>query len=137
MKKIIVCVALLFITLSSFSQYSNPGQTLTREDYLKKSKNQKTTALVFLGGGAVLIGAGIITGSREEVSFNAAATAVVVAGIGVLSVVGSIILFNASSRNHRKAMNATAYFDMRQYPFARQAGLTFRSFPALSVKIHF
>jgi hypothetical protein len=137
MKKILVCTVLLMLTISSFSQNTNYGQTFTREEYLKKSRNQNTAAWILLGSGVALAGAGIITGNQNEVSFENAATGVVLACIGVLSVAGSITLFSASGRNKRKALNASAWFNIPSYPFDRHTGVSFRSSPALLVKIKF
>jgi hypothetical protein len=50
MKKIMLCTMLLFLTASLFSQQTNP-QSLSRQDYLEKSKKQKTAAWILLGGG--------------------------------------------------------------------------------------
>jgi len=137
MKKIIICTMLLFVTTSSYSQQTNPIQPLTSQDYLKKSKSQKTAALVLLGGGTVLIGAGLLIGNRKESSFDDAATGGVIAGIGILSTIGSIPLFIASGRNKRKAMNVSTYFEIRKNPAITQTGTAFHSSPSLSIKINF
>lgn len=137
MKKIIVYAMLLFVATNSFSQQTSPAQPLTHQDYLKKSKSQKTAAWILLGALPVLTGAGLLIGNRKESSFNDAATGAVIAGIGVLSAIGSIPLFVASGRNKRKAMNVSTNFELRQNPVARQTRLAFRSFPALSIKMNF
>lgn len=49
MKKIFFAIVLIIIYSTSFSQ-----------DYLQKSKNQKTTAWIMLGGGGALILTGIV-----------------------------------------------------------------------------
>ena len=61
MKKIIIYAMLLFVTANALGQQINPNQPLTRQDYLKKSKTQKKTAWILLGGGtAVAAGAAIL-----------------------------------------------------------------------------
>ena len=135
MKKIIIYAMLLFVTASSFSQQLNPIQ-LTRQDYLKKSKNQKTAAWVLLGGGIALMGTGILIGSGNEVSFDNAETSVIIAGIGVLSTIASIPLFIASGRNKRKAMNASTYFKIEKTQTIQQTGISFHPLPAISIKIN-
>ena len=137
MKKVIVYAMFLFMTTSAFSQQTNPSQPLTRQDYLTKSKNQKTGAWVLLGGGAVLIGTGLLIGNREESSFDDAATGAVVGVVGVLSLIGSIPLFIASGRNKRKAINVSTYLEMRQNTVQPETRLTLRSSPALSLKLNF
>jgi len=71
--------------------------------YIKKSKSQKTTAWVFLSGGVVLMGTGLLIGNRESSSFDDAATGVIIGGIGFLSALGSIPFFVASGASKRKA----------------------------------
>jgi hypothetical protein len=54
MKKATSCVLFLVITASSFCRQTK----LSHEDYMLKSKHQKTAAWVLLGGGAALLIAG-------------------------------------------------------------------------------
>src|SRR5438045_9207630 len=105
MKKIIAYAMLLLITTNSFSQQTNPSAPLN-QDYLKKSKNQKTAAWVLLVGGIALVGIGVLIGDQKQSTFDDAATGGVIAGIGILSTIGSIPLFIASGRNKRKAMRS-------------------------------
>lgn len=136
MKKIIVFPLLLLLSAASFSQQKSPSPTLTKQDYLKKSKNQKTAAWVLLGGGAVLAGAGFLIGDSKESSFNDASTGAVIGGIGVLSMIGSIPLFIASAKNKKRGMSASAYFKKEDIIIPRGYGMVRSSFPALSVKIN-
>lgn len=46
MKKIIFCSLLLVLTITTFSQQNIPSPTLTKQEYIKKSKSQKTAAWV-------------------------------------------------------------------------------------------
>lgn len=50
-EKIIIYAVLLFLSASSFGQQNNPKKPLNHQDYLQKSKNQRTGALVLLAGG--------------------------------------------------------------------------------------
>lgn len=136
MKKIIIYAMLLFLTTNAFSQQINPSRPLTRQDYLKKSKNQKTTAWVLLGGGtAVAVGAPILAVSSD---WSKPSTPYEVAiYIGCASMLGSIPLFIASKRNKRKAMNASTSFEIRQIPVLTNTELTLHSTPTLSLKFTF
>ena len=136
MKQFIICIMLLIFTTSSFCQQTNSLQTFTREDYLNKSKHQKIAAWVLLGGGSALIITGVLIGSGGEVSFDAAATAAVVGGVGVLSALGSIPLFIASAKNKRKANAATTFFKMETVPVIQQHSFVQHLFPAVSIKIN-
>jgi drug/metabolite transporter (DMT)-like permease len=136
MRKLFICTILLLMITSSFSQQTNPNQSPIRQDYLKKSKSQKTTAWVLLGGGFVVaVGASILDASSD---WSKSETPYLVAiGTGSASMLASIPLFIASGRNKRKAMNASTYFEMRQNPIPTNRGLTLHSTPTLSVKFNF
>ena len=135
MKKIILCTVLLAITATSFSQETNPSKPVTRADYLKKSKNQKTAAWILLGGGTVLIGTGFLIGDREESSFDDAGTGVVIAGIGVLSMISSIPLFIASAKNKKRGMAISAYLKMEDAAAMRGYSMIHTSLPTIALKI--
>ena len=124
---------LLIFSASSFSQQTNSHTALSKQDYLQKSKNQKTTAWVLLGGGAALILVGDLIGNRKESSFNDAGTGVIIAGAGVLSMLGSIPLFIASGKNKRKAMSLS--FKNEMIPRLQNSSFVNRAVPSLSFKI--
>jgi hypothetical protein len=137
MKKIIISTILLLVTIVSICQQTT-SPVLTREDYLKKSKNQKTAAWVLLGGGSALIITGLLIGNRKESSFGDAGTGAVIGIIGFLAATaGSIPLFIASSRNKRKAEHATAHLRFEKVPAIQQTGMSYFScYPAVSVKFN-
>jgi len=136
MKKIIIYAMLLFVTANALGQQINPNQPLTRQDYLKKSKTQKKSAWILLGGGAaVAAGAAILDVSSD---WSKSETPYLVAlSIGCASMLGSIPLFIASKRNKRKAMNASTYFEIQQNPVPTNTGLTLHSTATLSLKFNF
>lgn len=129
MKKILFCSMLLIITSASFSQQTNPSQPLTREEYLKKSKSQKTGAWIFLGVGAAMFA----IAAPGNVSFDVLGTIVVV---GTIATIVSIPLFIASARNKRKAKAAAAFLKFEKNHSIQQTGITLHSYPALSLKIN-
>ena len=49
MKKVVLFVVFLSIAFSTFSQQTNPSPSLTKQDYLNKSKKQKTVAWILTG----------------------------------------------------------------------------------------
>ena len=135
MKKIIVFALLLIISVTSFSQQTNPSKPVTKADYLLKSKSQKNAAWVLLGGGTVLMGAGFLIGLKEA-SFDDAGTGVVMVvmgGIGFLSAIGSIPFFIASGRNKRKGMSLS--FKNEVAPQIQKRSFVYRSVPSLTLKI--
>lgn len=55
MVKGLCLVIMLAISAASFSQQTtNPSPVLTKQDYLQKSKTQKTVGWILLGGGVVI-----------------------------------------------------------------------------------
>src|SRR6266496_61681 len=65
MKKIIISSVLLGFAVATFCQQTTQKPSMTKTDYLQKSKKQKKTALIFLGGGAALIITSIVIPKGE------------------------------------------------------------------------
>ncbi len=65
-------ILLFFLTVSLLNTNSQTSAHLTREDYLKKSKLQKTAAWVMAGGGtvAILLGSAVSVGSGLDRGFG-------------------------------------------------------------------
>lgn len=116
MKQIIILSLLIALAKTSFAQ---PAKSSV-EYYLTRSKNQKAVGWILLGGGTALIGAGFLIGDRKESTFSEAGTGVVMGGVGLLSVFGSIPLLIASGKNKRRAKAATAFFKMETIPVVQQ-----------------
>lgn len=145
MKKTILCAMLLAIVSNSFCQEIKPSQSLIREDYLKKSKKQKTIAWVLLGGGAasIIVGAIIPEGEltdqyglpyfTEEHKNDGIKSAFYIAG--GISALGSIPFFIISGRNKRKGMTTTVGFNNQRVVFPQQNAFVSISQPTLTLKI--
>ena len=131
MTKMIICTLLLFVTASSFGQQTNSTQLSINQNYLRKSKNQKTAAWILLGGGAALVTTGILIANG---SFDNAETGAIVGGTGLLSAIASIPLFIAYGRNNRKAMKVSTYLELRRDPVQTATAQVFRSSVAFSLK---
>lgn len=142
MKKIIVCSTLLVLIMSTtFSQQSNPSLNFTKQDYLQKSKKQKTCAWVLLGGGTALSLTGFFvyqhslvgeTADRDNNGYNPTGLALFFSGIGCM--VGSIPLFGAASRNKFKALSLSLKND--SFLQIQKNSFVNRQFPSLSFKIN-
>jgi len=91
MRKIILFSLVLVSFLSSFSQQTNPSNALTREQYLQKSKHQKTAAWILLGGGIALGVTGVIVDASNWESSGGDVLLV----LGGVSMISSIPLFIA------------------------------------------
>jgi hypothetical protein len=141
MKKAILFIFLSALTFSSFSQKANPA-TLTKQDYLKKSKRQKTTAWILAGGGTAMalvsltsfnlinvFGSALDDNNSNENLKRGETTFY----IGCITAVSSIPFFIASSKNKKKA--ASVSFKMEKTPVYQQRSFVYHSYPALSLKI--
>lgn len=112
MKKIILFLAFFSMLTKGFSQQAEePKMELTKQEYLKKSKSQKTVGRILLGGGGILIGAGLLTNLSnglgnlfvEESQKNSSGDIFTV--LGVISIAGSIPLLISAGKNKRKALS--------------------------------
>lgn len=153
MKKIIICTFLLVITTATFSQQNNPSPPLTKQDYLTKSKSQKTAAWVLLGGGFALSSIGAITAAPkagEDIGYailllpnaiagnvqpepenNYTAQTILLIG-GLASMFSSIPLFITSGKNKTKAMSLT--FKNKPSLQLQKSGFVYRAIPSLTLK---
>lgn len=145
MRKVIFSIVFFLFSASLFGQQTNPGRSLSDQDYLQKSKNQKKTALIFLAGGAGLIitsfiipkGAlkedGICIGGLCDDKYKndgIKSTLFIAGGVAAL---GSIPFFMASKKNQRKATSVS--FKMENTIQLYNRNLVSASFPALRVKL--
>lgn len=126
MKKQLLLIFLL-VSSTTFSQQNNPSPTLTKQDYLKKSKTQKTFAYVLLGVGTLTLAAA----ATGDISFDALPV-LIIAGVGTIVMVP--ILFSASKRNKRKAISMS--FKTQPVPQLQKTSLVNRQAPSLSLKIN-
>ena len=148
MKRIIIFSLLLAFATTSFCQQTVQKHSLPQADYLQKSKKQKRTAMIFLGGGAALIVASLVIPQGEPTGFqidpisgefyeghknDGIKGALVLTG--VVSMLGSIPFFIASGKNKRKARQASLAINIEEMPVFRGGAISILSFPALGVKI--
>ena len=135
MNKIIFFILLLTLSTAVFSQQINPAPTLTKQDYLAKSKKQKTTAWLLLGGGTVMGFVGLtqlnFAGSDDGEVNNTPGT--ILFFTGLTSVATSIPFFSASKRNKRKAMNLS--FMKQRIPSLQKNSFVYQQIPSLKLKI--
>lgn len=112
MKKLILFLAFFSMLTKGFNQQIEaPKKELTKQEYLKKSKSQRTAGGIILGGGAILIGAGLATSLgnglanafRLESPKNNSGDVLTV--LGVISIAGSIPLLISSGKNKRRAFS--------------------------------
>lgn len=134
MKQILLSMIMLLMLQQTFSQYKDTVRTQAAPDFALKSKNQKSTAWVLLGGGTALVAGGLLLGNRNASSFDDAATGAIIGGLGVISALGSIPLFLASGRNHRRAIG-TAQFRLQPCPSPVRSQAHSNLYPAAYFRI--
>jgi hypothetical protein len=128
-------ISMLLLVAQTLGQKLPEHQPGSRENFLNKSKSQKSGSWSLLGAGTGLVLVGLLIGNRESSSFDDAATGVILGGLGVVSALGSIPLFIASGKNKRKAANASAYFKLQKVPFKKESSFNLISYPAVCFKI--
>lgn len=143
MKKIIILHLLLVFTTVSFSQQIVQKKSLTKVDYLQKSKKQKTLAWILLGGGIGLIA--ITAAIPSEVTDYGnpldpfddkySNSWDLLAIPGALGILGSIPFFIAAGNNKKKARSASAFINLEKVPVLLQTMIRNQSFPAVGVRI--
>jgi uncharacterized membrane protein len=144
MKSLILSLSLATLCFNSFSQQTTPAPVLSKQDYLKKSKSQRTTGIVLASVGGVLVIAGamlavegtaeeiggIFTGETSRKDDNGAVLFIA----GTACMIGSIPLFIASGRNRKLAMSMS--FRYQHTDYWQKTLLAKKNIPALSLKIN-
>jgi hypothetical protein len=145
MKKYLFLVAMLTFCINAFNQQTKSFPALTKEDYLKKSKKQKTADWILLGGGTVFTITGFAIGINSYASSffgidittgrvdKNITTGSIFFFTGAAAVLGSIPLFIAAHKNKKKAMNFS--FKNEMAPQLSNGSFINRPVPSLSLKI--
>lgn len=147
MKKSIIFFLLLPLAITSFSQQIKSSPTLTKQDYLQKSKKQKKAGTILLAGGAGLIitsliipkgekvynGVCVVTLCDDKYKNDGIKSAFFIAG--GISAISSIPLFIVSGKNRKKAGSVS--FKNEHSAQLYNKTLVYTSFPAVRLKIIF
>jgi hypothetical protein len=137
MKKIIAIIFFFTISTLCFSQQIDSLPVLTKQDFLQKSKSQKTTAWIMLVGGAILTGTGMAIGVNE--STDAVVSPFTLEPGPVLLITGSVFmlssipLFMAANKNKKKAMSLTIKNE-KALQLHKQK-FVYKSIPSISLKV--
>lgn len=137
-KALVIIPMFLILTQTAFAQLDSMKTTLTKEDYLKKSKRQKTAAWIFTGVGvtvtlvslAQLVGSGYNYSPDDDENDGSVSSLV-----GVASIATGVYFFIASGINKRKARAASVFIDMEKIPVLQQTVIRKNSYPAIGVRI--
>ncbi|HMU44955.1 MAG TPA: hypothetical protein PKC72_01245 [Chitinophagaceae bacterium] len=147
MKKILFLSLLLISSTALFSQQIKHLR-FSKEEYLKKSKNQKTVASIFLASGGTLILAAVLIPKGKQMTetngsiwgipiystyYKNEALKETLGGIGILLFLPGIPISLASYKNKRRSMKVS--FKNETVPILYKTSLVRQSLPALNLKI--
>ena len=124
----------MLLCMNSYAQEQpTPAQSMTKQDYIQKSKNQKTTAWIMLGGGTAMAVGGMVWVVNNLFEPDQGESVVFFMGLGAM--IGSIPLFIASGRNARKAADMSVNLKLER-PVVVQGHIISRQYlPAVSLQI--
>ena len=108
MKKALFVLMLVATVACGFSQHSNNAKPPVNLGYIQKSKQQKIAGWILFGGGMILTTVGtakVISDNLLGEPLYKTNTGEVLMLVGSASMLSSIPLFIACSRNRRKAMS--------------------------------
>jgi hypothetical protein len=146
MKKAIILSLFVVFATATFCQQTTQKHSLTKTDYLQKSKKQKKVGLILIATGAVLFTVSVVVPKGEltdELSYPCLCKdnyknddiKAALGLAGVVTALGSIPFFIASGKNKRRANNASAFFRLQKIPVYQNAVFNSRSVPAIGIKI--
>lgn len=145
MKKTITIALLLMLAGHSFAQQTNPKEQFTKQDYLQKSKSERTTALILLGTGTAAFFGGMAIYSKALdkaaekpygtfLSFgNADPTGAIICFLGSVTAIVSIPVFISSSKHKRMGLSLS--LTNEKISSIAKANLKNNYFPAVAVKL--
>ena len=140
-RSIILACLFLAVGVTIGAAQSNQNTNTFQTDYLKKSKNQKKTACILLGGGGALMITGIIIPKGDITHIDPAGgksykndgIKSVFTQTGALAMLGSIPFFIASGKNKRRAISVSLMNEPVLQPIKN--GFVYHPLPSLDLKI--
>jgi len=112
-----------------YNTLSASAQVMSKQDYLDKSRKQKTIGFILLGSSVVMIGTGVYLYNYKDGYYEVLG----LYGAGFYTGVASIPLFVKSRKNAKKA--AQLGFGNEPIPMPKYAGNLTRSIPSITLKI--
>jgi len=134
MKKMISLALLLAVAVTSFSQQTDPSLVLTKQDYLQKSKQQKTAAWIMLSSGAAMIGGGLAINLSGGILSGNGSKGLWLSYLGGATALASIPFFIGASKNKKKAAGLS--FKNETIPQLQKNSFVFKMAPSLTLKIN-
>lgn len=139
MKKWMSLVLLLCMT-AAYSQPAAKPQRFSAEDYLQKSRRQKTIGFVLLVTGGAAMAPSVpffikASGDRSLNGLDVVGVALLFGGGGTLLTLTSIPLFAASGKNKRKAAALSGHINVEMGTWPLPAGAGVQMLPSLSLRL--
>ena len=131
MKKLTILSILFSFSSGIFSQQTEPAPSLTKQDYLRKSKTQKTAAWILLGTGTLTATLGTI---KVNPDYGESTNRAYLLIGGLVMIGASVPLFIASGSNRKKA--ASISFRNRFVPQMKNGDLVNRQIRSIYLKIN-
>lgn len=140
MKKVILlflCIGTMYCSFAQEIPSKSAKPTLTKEEYLKKSRGQKIGAIVMVSIGGLMTLSGIAVGLNDlenlfEESNNAGLTGVLIIG-GVATMLGSIGLTVSSHINKKRALSVS--FKSEPFHQLQKSTVVNKPIPSINLKI--
>ncbi len=135
MKKIFFFITLLLVMHTCFSQQTEPAPVLTKQDYLHKSRSQKTTALILLPAGAAMVVGGIAINLGDGLFSSTPNKGLWLSYLGGGVMLSSIPFFIAAGKNKKKAMNLSASISTLPVYTITKNEVTTKPSPAVVIRL--
>jgi hypothetical protein len=140
MKNCMAFLMLFILSINSFGQMKRQAPVLTSDEFMEKSKKQKTAGWIALGGGAALLTIAKVFPEGEFVRNGFGGPKhkndiirMVALTAGFVSVLYSPALFIESGRNKRRAMGVG--FKMDNVPQFQKSSMVYENVPSINLKI--
>ncbi len=131
MKKSIATFIILVFFTAAYGQETNITiPEITKAEYLKKSKKQKTTAWVLLGAGSLSL---LLASIEVNPDYGESANRPFLAIGGLVMVGASVPMFTASARNKKRGMSMS--FKNENIQQILNSSIVNRNIPSLSLKL--
>ena len=134
MKKIICILVFSTLVVTAFSQQNSISPEFTQQDYLKKSKHQKTAAWILAGVG--LLSQAIYSTrveNHKRTDDNQSHGDGFFLATGIVAIAGSITLFVVAATNKKKSKSLS--FRNEPIPQFQNNHFTYQATPTLAFKI--
>ena len=147
MKQVMFFIIYLLFYITVSAQQTDTTIQMSRQDYLQKSRGQKTVGRILLGGGALLYMISVLVATDDIVGVldgignpnppedkDNSGLSDVLFITGTVAIVSSIPLFISAGKNKRKA--ASLSFKTEKYQQLSGEKIVWHRIPSLSLKIN-